>query len=137
MNNAIKPPVWYWLVTGFSLLWNGMGVNAYFHQINNTEAFRSQYTEAQLQDFLETPTWVMRAYAVAVLFGFLASILLMVRKRLAYPMALTSLIAVIAQMSYLFFDVKPPNLFMPICIVIFSVFLLWFTKFSKKKAWIV
>ncbi|QDO94992.1 hypothetical protein FNB79_13775 [Formosa sediminum] len=136
MTNASKPPIWFWVVTGFYLLWNGLGVNQYLIQVNNTEAFRSQYTEAQLQEMLNTPTWVMRAYAVAVMAGFLASILLMARRRFAYPIALTSLVAVIAQMSYLFFEVKPPSLIMPILVLVCSVGLVFFSKYSKSKNWI-
>ncbi|WP_159023236.1 hypothetical protein [Formosa sp. L2A11] len=132
MTNTTKLPIWYWIVTGFFLLWNGLGVQQYFIQVNSTET----YSEVQLQEILETPTWVMRAYAVAVLCGFLASILLMARKRFAYPVALTSLIAVIAQMSYLFFDVKTPNLIMPIAIVVCAVLLLLFSKFSRAKNWL-
>ena len=137
MTHSNKLPIWYWIVTGFYLLWNGLGVQQYFIQANNTEAFRAQYTEAQLQEMAQMPTWVIRAYAVAVMGGFLASILLMVRKRFAYPVALTSLIAVIAQMSYLFFVVKPPNLLMPILVLVFSVLLLLFSKYSRTKDWLL
>ncbi|MHA7944154.1 hypothetical protein ACJOV8_013845 [Formosa sp. 3Alg 14/1] len=137
MSNETKLPIWYWIVTGFYLLWNALGVQQYFIQANNTEAFRSQYTEAQLQEIAQMPTWVMRAYAVAVMCGFLASILLMVRKRFAYPMALTSLVAVIAQMGYLFYVVKPANVIMPILVLVFAVGLLFFSKYSKSKNWLV
>ncbi|WP_299781013.1 hypothetical protein [uncultured Formosa sp.] len=137
MSDTTKLPIWYWIVTGFYLLWNALGVQQYFIQANNTEAFKSQYTEAQLQEIAQMPTWVMRAYAVAVICGFLASILLMVRKRFAYPMALTSLIAVIAQMSYLFYVVKPPSLIMPILVLVFAVGLLFFSKYSKTKNWLI
>ncbi|CDF79196.1 conserved hypothetical protein [Formosa agariphila KMM 3901] len=125
MTNATKPPIWYWIITGFYLLWNGLGVNQYFIQSNSIEA--------QTEGVAELPVWVMRAYAVAVLFGFLASILLMARRKFAYPIALTSLIAVIAQMGYLFFVVKPPSLIMPILVLVFSVGLLFFSKYSKSK----
>ncbi|WP_434036103.1 hypothetical protein [Formosa sp. 4Alg 33] len=137
MSNETKLPIWYWIVTGFYLLWNALGVQQYFIQANNTEAFRSQYTEAQLQEIAQMPTWVMRAYAVAVMCGFLASILLMVRKRFAYPMALTSLVAVIAQMGYLFYVVKPASVIMPILVLVFAVGLLFFSKYSKSKNWLV
>ncbi|MFB9053702.1 hypothetical protein ACFFVB_11505 [Formosa undariae] len=137
MSDSAKLPIWYWIVTGFYLLWNGLGVQQYFIQANNTEAFRSKYTEIQLQEIAEMPTWVMRAYAVAVMFGFLASILLMVRKRFAYPSALTSLIAVIAQMSYVFYVVKPPSLLIPVLTLVFSILLLLFSKYSKSKNWLI
>ena len=136
MTHIKKLPVWYWIVTGFYLLWNGLGVQQYFMQANNTEAFRAKYTEAQLQEIAAMPTWVMRAYAVAVMAGFLASILLMVRKRFAYPVALTSLIAVIAQMSYLFFEVKPPSIILPILVLVFAVLLLLFSKYAVSKKWL-
>ena len=128
-NNSTKPPIWYWFIVGFYLLWNGLGVQKYFIQTNSTET--------QLREIVETPVWVMRAYAVAVMLGFLASILLMAKRKFAYPIALTSLVAVIAQMSYVFFVVKPPNLLMPILVLVFSVLLLLFSKYSKSKNWLV
>ncbi|MBP1840893.1 hypothetical protein [Formosa algae] len=136
MTHVKKLPVWYWIVTGFYLLWNGLGVQQYFIQANNTEAFRAKYTAAQLEEIAAMPTWVMRAYAVAVMAGFLASIFLMVRKRFAYPVALTSLVAVIAQMSYLFFEVKPPSIILPILVLVFSVLLLLFSKYAVSKKWL-
>lgn len=136
MTNLIKPPFWYWIVCVFSLLWNGMGVNAYLQQAYNTESFRAQYTAVELQTVLSTPSWVMGAFAVAVFFGFLASILLVLRKKFAYIIALISLIAVIAQMSYLFFGTQPSSLVMPIMIVIYAIFLMWFSKYAMAKHWI-
>lgn len=136
MTNTIKPPIWFWVASIIALLWNGMGVYAYLQQAYNTESFRAQYTAEELEAVLNTPSWVMGAFAVAVFFGFLASILLLLRKKFAYVIALISLIAVIAQMSYLFFGSTPSNLILPLFVLVFSVFLLWFSKTAMAKGWI-
>ncbi|MGJ5640830.1 hypothetical protein [Formosa sp. S-31] len=136
MSNLIKPPIWYWIVSVFYLLWNGMGVNQYLQQAYNTETYRSQYTAEQLEAAANMPSWIMGAFAIAVFFAFLGSILLLLRKKFAYIMALVALIAVIAQMSYLFFATQPTSLILPITVLVLSVLFMWFSKHAMKKQWI-
>ena len=49
-----------------------------------------------------TPTWMVAAYAIAVWVGLAGALLLLLRRKLAVPLLLVSLIAVIVQFSGLF-----------------------------------
>ena len=140
MKNLNKPNTWYWIIGVIALLWNGMGVNQYLQQAYNTDAFKAMYPDEKVMEIaLNTPSWVMGAFAIAVFGGLLGSILLLLRKKIAKPIFLVSLIAIIIQMFYNVFmsgamEVYGPGVvIMPIMVIGFAVFILWYTKKSEAK----
>lgn len=140
MSNTNKPTVWFWVIGIISLLWNGMGVNQYLQQAYKTDAFKAMYPDEKvLEMVLNTPSWVMGAFALAVFGGLLGSILLLSRKKTAKPVFLVSLIAIVIQMSYNVFlsgamEVYGPGVMvMPIMVIGFAIFILTFTKKSEDK----
>ena len=140
MSNTNKPTVWFWVIGIISLLWNGMGVNQYLQQAYKTDAFKAMYPDEKvLKMVLNTPSWVMVAFALAVFGGLLGSILLLSRKKTAKPVFLVSLIAIVIQMSYNVFlsgamEVYGPGVMvMPIMVIGFAIFILTFTKKSEDK----
>jgi len=75
-------------------------------------------------------------------FGFIASVLLLLRKRSATLLYLISLIAVVVQMIYNVFVSKamevygPGFIIMPIMILVISIFLYFYSKKATAKGWI-
>ena len=135
-NSKVKPPVWYWIVSVIALIWNGLGVDGYLGQAYNTERYRSSFTPEQLETAANAPSWIMRAFAVAVFAGVIGSIALLLRKKWAFSLYLISLIAVIAQMGYFLINGHYDNIGMTISIIVFAMFLLWFSKKSISIGWI-
>ena len=135
-NSKVKPPVWYWIVSVIALIWNGLGVDGYLGQAYNTERYRSSFTPEQLETAANAPSWIMRAFAVAVFAGVIGSIALLLRKKWAFSLYLISLIAVIAQMGYFLINGHYDNIGMTISIIAFAMFLLWFSKKSISIGWI-
>ena len=135
-NSKVKPPVWFWIVSVIALIWNGLGVDGYLGQAYNTERYRSSFTPEQLEVAANAPSWIMRAFAVAVFAGVIGSIALLFRKKWAFTFYLISLIAVIAQMGYFLITGHHDNIGMTISIIVFALFLLWFSKKSIAKGWI-
>ena len=112
-----------------------MGINQYLQQAYNTDTFKAMYPDEKvLEMVLNTPAWVMGAFAIAVFGGFLGSLFLLLRKKIAKPIFLVSLIAIIIQMFYNVFlsgalDVYGPGaMVMPIMVIGFAIFILWYTK---------
>ena len=65
-----KPPVWFWIVSVITLLWNGWGVNMYLQQAYNTESYRAMYPDPEMLELANnTPAWATAAYAIAVFAG--------------------------------------------------------------------
>lgn len=137
-----KPKRFFWIVGIIALLWNLMGINQYIQQAYMTNSFKAMFTEEQLELIKNAPAWSTAAFALAVFGGFIASILLLLRKKSAKTVFIISLIAVLVQMYYNFFVIDsiaiygPGATAMPILIVTFGLFFIWFSKYSIKKNWI-
>lgn len=84
------------------LAWNLTGDAAYLMQVtmNTDELAKTDPYTARI--FTQMPAWVWAAYAVAVWGATIASILLLMRSRLAVPLYALSLAAIVAQFGYSF-----------------------------------
>lgn len=135
-TNSNKPPIWFWIVSAIALLWNAMGVAQYIGQAYKTERWRAAITDEQFEAISNMPMWLTAAFAIAVFAGVIGSLGLLLRKKWAYSLLLLSLIAVLAQMSYILTQGYAENMGMTISIIAFAIFLVWFSKKSKAKGWI-
>ena len=137
------PPFWFWIIAIIGLIWNGLGVNQYLHQAYKTDTLKKMYPDPKILDMvLNTPSWVMAVFAVAVFFGLLGSLLLTLRKKWALPLFVISLLGIIAQTVYTIFmsgaiDVYGYGaLLMPLTILMLGLVFIIFSKKSIKQGWI-
>lgn len=137
-----KPSTAFWVISIIALVWNAMGVNQYIQQAYMTDAFKAMYNEEQLEMITSSPSWVTAVFALAVFGGIFGSIALLLRKKIARILFIISLIGILAQMYHNLFVIDSVALFgseaviMPIMILVFAVFLLWYSKFADKKNWL-
>ncbi len=94
-TNPQITPKHLWVVGIVALLWNAMGAMDYVMTQTRNEAYMSEFTPEQLAFFYGFPTWVVAAWAIAVWAGVLGAVLLLLRKRLAVPVFLASLVAMV------------------------------------------
>jgi hypothetical protein len=78
-----------------ALLWNCIGAFDYLMTQTRNAAYMSAFPPEQLAWFYGLPAWVVAAWAIAVWGGVLGSILLLLRRRLAVPVFLASLVAMV------------------------------------------
>lgn len=129
MNIKKKPTTKFYIIGVLALIWNLMGVGAYLIQAFMTEEMIATLPEEQQAEFLvEHPAWYTALFAIAVFGGALACILLLARKKIAYYLFLVSGISAIAQQGYLLATVTLSSVVMPIMIIIFCIFLIWYSK---------
>ena len=101
------------------------------------------YTVEQLEMISSSPSWVIAVFAIAVFGGLLGSLALLLRRKIARELFIVSLIGIIAQMYHNLFMIDsvaiygPGAAIMPIMVLAFALFLLWFSKFSEKKSWLL
>lgn len=137
-----KPPLWFWIVSIAALIWNLMGVMVYLGQAYMTDADLAALPETEQALYANVPAWVTAAFAVAVFGGALASITLLLRKKIAKTLFIISLIGIVVQMSYNLFmsDVMevygPGGMIMPIMVLIIGVYLIMFSNKSIARNWI-
>ncbi len=97
-----KTPWHLWTVGIASLLFSGFGAFDYLMTNMQGEAYLKDYTAEQIAFFTSFPTWSVAVWAIGVWGAVLASILLLVRKRLAVPVYAVALGALIVNSVYLY-----------------------------------
>lgn len=139
----IKIPFWFWIITVFFLLWNIMGVISFFSFTFISEESLANLPLAERELYGDYPFWTILVFAIAVFFGLLGSVGLLLKKKWAKLDFIISLCAIIPQMIHNVFFTKSMEVYgltqtvtMPILVFIFGVFLIWFSNFSINKNWL-
>ncbi|SEA03093.1 hypothetical protein SAMN05443667_101672 [Flavobacterium gillisiae] len=141
-NQKTTIPKWFWAVAIFSLLWNLMGVSSFYLQVSMTGEALKTLSLAEQELYNSYPLWTFIAFAFAVFGGIIGSVGLLMKKKWAKPAFIISLLAIIPQMiQNLFFTnarevYGPGTEVMPILVIIFGVFLVWFSTFGIRKGWL-
>lgn len=141
-TSSVKPPTWFWVVSVIALLWNLMGVSSYLMQAYTSVEQLEAMTQAERALFEGQPAWVTAAFAIAVFGGTLAAIALLLRKKWARPVFIVSLLAAIAQFIHWLFmtnsvEVYGPQAYvMPVLVVIFGIYEIFFAKQGIQKGWL-
>ena len=95
-------PKWFMPVAVVALLWNLLGCAAYLSDVMLTPEAVAKMSVAEQALYAARPAWSVAATAIAVWLGAAGCIGLIMRKRWATPLLLTSMAAVIAQDVWLF-----------------------------------
>ena len=101
-SSTVGTPRHLWIVGVLGVLWNLMGAFDYVMTQTRTESYMSRFTPQQLEYFYAFPRWATAFWAIAVWGGVVGTALLLVKKRQAAPILLTSLVAMIVTSVYNF-----------------------------------
>ena len=142
-TTSVSPPRWYWIVSGIALLWMLFGVVALVMDLSMDEAALEGMSEAERQIYTGRPTWLLVAYAVAILSGLGGVIGLLIRKRWAVALLAVSLITAVIQFGYVLFGMGAMDtlgagatLPFPILILAIGAGLLWLAMRARHFGWI-
>jgi hypothetical protein len=141
-NQKTAAPMWFWAVAAFALLWNLMGVSSFLMQVSMTDEGLKALPLAEQELYNSYPLWTYIAFAIAVFGGMIGSVGLLMKKKWAKPAFIISLLAIIPQMiQNLFFTnarevYGPGTEVMPILIIVFGLFLVWFSTLASNKSWL-
>ena len=136
MSTGLK--VFAWLM----VLWNGIGVAAFFSQIMMTPEMIAQLPEAQQAAYRDIPVWSYSAYALAVFGGLTGSILLALGKKLAFPVLVISLAGVIVQQYYNFVVIDAISIMgwgivvMPVIVTSIALLLVLISQRGVRAGWL-
>lgn len=143
MNTSVsKPPIWFWIISVISLLWNLTGVMAFYMQISMTPEALQALPEAERELYTSVPGWTIVAFAIAVFGDTLGSVLLLVRKQWAAPVFAIAFVFTLAQMVYNLFISNliavrgAGSALFPVVILLVGVFLIWFARMATGKGWL-
>ena len=130
---------WYWAGASASLLFMAFGCLRYVMQVTADPA---SLPLDQRAVFEAEPLWVTGAYAIAVWVGLAGAVMLVLRRKLAQPLLLVSLLAVLAWLAGL---VAVPALReaisandLAVAIVIAAIVwtIFWFARHSRQRGWL-
>ena len=106
------------------------------------EQLQAVYSPEQYAAIEATPLWVTSAFAIATTFGVIASIVLLLRKALAFLLFVVSFVALLIQDLYLFLLSDSLAIFGSSLLVIQgSVFVggviwIWYANLARNRGWI-
>jgi len=95
-------PKWYMPVAVVALLWNILGCVAYLADAMLSPEAIAMMSSDQQALYASRPAWSVGATAIAVWFGALGCVGLIMKKRWAAPLLLISLVGVLFQDLWLF-----------------------------------
>ena len=133
-------PMTHWLIAGAALIWNLFGFMVYVMTVRATpEQMAQQYNAAEIAFMDAVPAWATSAHAIAVTAGVLACVLLLLRKSLALPLFVASLVALLVQDLNMFviedvvgvFGMLP--LYIQGTVFVVAGALIWYTRTAKSR----
>lgn len=135
-----ETPMTHWLIAGAGLIWNFFGLMIYVMTVRATpEQLAAQYDAAEIAFMESVPVWATSANAIAVTLGVLACIFLLMKRAVALPLFIVSLVALLVQDLHAFviedvvavFGMVPAYIQGTVLIV--QIGLIFYTLSAKKK----
>tara|TARA_R100000353_G_scaffold148049_3_gene106542 strand:+ start:3426 stop:3860 length:435 start_codon:yes stop_codon:yes gene_type:complete len=143
MKSTTKPNTAFYIIAVLALLWNLMGVffwvSEYFLM---TDEVRAALPPEHLELINSAPSWNMIVYAIAVFTGLLASIALLIRKKIAVGLFGISLIAVLIVQLYWIFIMDTvavmgaQSVIMPLIVIALAIFEYFYSKGANQNGWL-
>ncbi len=144
MTTVTKPNTAFWIIAVLALLWNLIGV--FFWISENflmTEEIKATLPPEQLELVNDAPTWGVIVYAIATIGALIASILLLMRKRLAIALFGISLLAILILQGYYIFAMDTVGkmgpleaLLMPLIVIAVAIFEYFYSKGAARNGWL-
>lgn len=143
MNTTAKPNTAFWIIAVLALLWNIIGVLFWIMEhFLMTDEMKATYPPEELELINSAPSWGIYVYGIAVFGGVLASILLLIRKKLAIALFGISLLAILIMQGYWVFvmDIAeamgPQSLIMPLIVIAIAIFEYFYSKGATRNGWL-
>lgn len=136
-----KPAIWFWAASGVGLLWNAYGLWQFARSLLATSdsLVASGLTPEQATVMTTYPAWMTLAFAIGVIGGLVGSVLLILRRLVAVPVLIVSLLGYI--MLYLgdvtqgvFAAMGAPQVIVLTVVVAIAVGLLLLAQHAKRSS---
>jgi len=138
MTSTSKLPKGFKAIAIIAIIWNISGIMSFF-----MHAFMTPETIATLpknqQEFMNnTPTWRMLCFAISTFTGLIASVLLLLKKKIAITLFAISFISIMIGnyydifMAHYYKGTAFTGLILPFAIVFIGIFLFWYSRKTLK-----
>ena len=134
-----QPMTMFWVIGGAALVWNLIGVLFFYAQVTLTPETIATFPEDQQAFFNSMPAWATAAHAIAVIGGVAGSVLLLLRKKLAVPVFVISLIGIIVHNLHVFVLARGLEIFgtagavLPVIVGVIAIGLVLYSRSAKAR----
>jgi hypothetical protein len=134
-----KAPWHLWLIGVFALLFNSIGVFDYVMSKVQGPSYMAKagMTPEQIAYYARMPAWMTAVWAIGVFGAFLASILLLMRRKSAFPVFGVSLAAFLISLLYTYVLTDGGTIMgqqMAIVSAVIAILLLFFAWYARAMA---
>lgn len=142
MTTTNKPNTLFWVIAVVALLWNIMGIFQFIGPILFPEVMFEGLSQEAVDLFNSFPSWYTVIFGIATISGLLGAITLLLRKKIATVLFLVSMITVFIVEGYYVFGTKVTEvmgqtaIYMPVVVVVCSIFLYFYAKACSQKGWL-
>jgi hypothetical protein len=138
-GTTVKAPWHLWLIGIIAVLFNSIGVFDFVMAMSQGAKYMAKagMTPEQVAHYLGMPGWMTVVWAVGVFGAFLASILLLMRRKAAFPVFVVSLAAFLVSLLYTYVLTNGGPIMgrqMAITSTVIALLLLFFTWYSHAMA---
>jgi hypothetical protein len=139
---ATPMPRWAIAVSVLLLLWALIGVWSFYNEVTLSPEAAAAMPPEQRAMWEMMPGWLWADFAIAVFSAFAGAIALLMKRAIAEPLYLLSLIAVVIQFGYVFLvmpvleTIGVAAIPFPAVIFIVAVISYWLARNWKAKDWI-
>ena len=137
----VKAPTRFWIVSVLALLWNLLGFMAFVAQLVTKPEDMSSDTAFQ-ELMKELPSWYFVVFGIAVIFGSLGCVGLLMKAKWALPVFVVSLGGILGQQYYSYFMsntlevVGFAGTIFPTIVLLIAISLIFFSRSSIEKGWL-
>jgi hypothetical protein len=135
-------PGWFWIAAVLALLFECLGCYFYLAEVMLTDAQIAALPIDQGAMLAARPAIYYAAFAIAVWVGLAGTVFLLMRRKLAEPLLLVSLVAVIAQFGIAVLtpamsQVTPDSAYsLPIAIGVICYGIYMLSRMARKRGWL-
>lgn len=133
-----RTPWHLWAVGGLGLLWNAFGAFDYsLSKLRGDPYLQSVgMTPAQIDHFNAMPMWMTAVWAVGVWGALAGTVLLLLRRRLAAPVFIASLLAFLLSLVYAYLIDPTPDMTVQMAVMqgVILVGCLFFAGYARSQA---
>ena len=131
------------IIAILAIVWMLAGCASYYMHVTMTPADIAALPQGQQTFMNNSPSWVYALFGIASWGGLAGAVLLFMKRRLAVPLLLVSLVAAVLQVlaNYFVQDAwnllgGPVSLFMPVLIIGLGLFFWDYARTSAAKGWL-
>jgi len=138
----IKVPVWFYILAVILLIWNLLGLGNFYNHVTMTDEKLLSMPQEQRALFQNFPVWALVGFALAVFGGIIASVLLLLKKKIALQFFIISLVGIIIHLAHSFTVVDKLGDYgfwiyiMAVLLITLAGVGLWLTKFGMRKGFV-